>query len=141
MSTEIARTRVVGNFKKPRRERQRGNSRKADTRPGMSEEHLAFIRRLPCCIPGCRVHPAGTAHHLKSTRERGMGLRSTDQHTLPMCAEHHLYGVERVGSKRELHWFAKHGIEALDLAAALWRVSGDEVAGRNIVEANKSLAH
>jgi hypothetical protein len=106
-------------FPKPTREKKK---RAADRRPGMSPSHLDRVRGLPCCV--CECSPRVQAHHLKDTpdKERGMGLRSTDQHALPMCWECH-GEVERIGSKNELAWFDARGIDARGLAQALWRAS------------------
>lgn len=139
MASEVPKPLMIGNFKKPKRERGHENSDWRERRPGMDAKHLANIRRLPCCIPGCKKDPGGQAHHLKDTgaKERGMGVKSTDKHCVPLCEDHHLHGVERVGAKKELEWFAKFGIEALDLAAALWGARGDLETMRRIVLSNK----
>lgn len=53
-----------------------------------SPTHLKFIRTLPCCICGAvRVE----AHHLLRPweGERGMGMKSGDQNTIPLCPTHH----------------------------------------------------
>lgn len=139
MASEVPRPLLIGNFKKPKRERGHENSDKRDRRPGMDPDHLANIRRLPCCIPGCKKDPGGEAHHLKDTgaKERGMGLRSTDRWAVPLCNDHHIHGVERVGAKKELAWFAKLGLEILDVAVALWGSRGNLESMRRIVMSNK----
>jgi hypothetical protein len=87
-----------------------------------------------------RLHRvAGTVHHLKTTGQRGAGMKSPDKFGLPMCEEHHLHGVERAGSKNEISWFEKHGIEPLELAAALWMVSPDKGAMVRVVLAHKQM--
>lgn len=100
------------NFKRSRADRE-----------GNSKAHAALIRKLPCCV--CPTTPGGQIHHLKATGLRGAGMRSPDKCGVPMCAQCHLEGVERAGSKNEIAWFQKRGIEALDLAAALWAATGD----------------
>ncbi len=92
-------------------------------RPGMDPKHLENIRKLPCCIPGCPSIGDTQAHHLKQgTNERGMGLRSSDKHTVPLCNHHHINGVERFPSKEEWAWFDAHGIkDPLGLAKAYWK--------------------
>lgn len=129
---------IIGNFKRPRSERlaEKTKDKRAD-RDGNSEKHLEAVRKLPCCIPGCSKHPGGEVHHLKATGLRGMGLRSPDRYGLPMCHEHHINGVERAGSKNELRWFKARGIEALDLAAALWIASPDVARMTKIVIEHK----
>lgn len=131
---------VLGNFKPKRIERLKAKKTPADKRkalPGNSEKHLAALRLLPCCISGC-CRVAGTVHHLKATGARGGAMRSPDKYGLPMCEEHHLHGVERAGSRNEISWFTKHGVEPLELAAALWMVSPDKAAMCRIVMAHKT---
>lgn len=133
MASEIRKEPVYGNFRirGPKKKKER----KADSRHGMSEDHLALIRKLPCCITG-RV-PAGEAHHLKATGERGMGLRSTDRWAVPMAHDSHME-VERAGSRNELGWFKARGIDAIDLATSLWLATGDLPKMTKIVIAHRS---
>lgn len=133
MASQIERPHVLANFRKRAAKRQK--PRKSDSRPGMSADHLALIRKLPCCVTG-RV-PAGEAHHLKATGERGMGLRSTDRWAIPMAHEPHME-VERAGSRNELAWFTARGIDAIDLATALWLATGDLPRMTRIVIAHRS---
>lgn len=128
MASEIRRERAVGIFKpsvedKMKAKRSKENFR--DKRPGMSEDHLALIRKLPCCV--CLRTPCGEAHHLKNTpdKERGIGLRSSDKWAVPTCHEHHVHGVELAGTRNELSWFKARGVDALSLAQALWHSTGD----------------
>lgn len=124
MATEIGRARVLGNFKKSKADQLAEKVRDDhEDREGNSYAHQALIRKLPCCT--CSKMPGGTIHHLKATGLRGMGRRSPDRYGVPMCADCHLNGVERAGSKNELDWFRKRGVEALDLASALWGATGD----------------
>ena len=129
-----------GNWKPKRIERIKASKSPADKRkklPGNSEEHLKLLRTLPCCIPGC-PKTAGECHHLKATGARGMGMKSPDKFALPLCTEHHTGGVERAGSKNELKWFSDRGIEALELAAALWAVSPNPQAMYRVLMAHKN---
>lgn len=120
---ELRKPHVYGNFKKPKTPGKRKNSSRRSKRAGMSADHLALIRRLPCCIS--LAMPGGEAHHLKAgTRERGMGIRSTDKWALPMSHDLHME-VEAVGTRRELKWFRDRGIDAHALAAALWANTGN----------------
>lgn len=126
--TSIPREKVIGNFKRTTEEKMKAKREASgfrEERPGMSPEHLALIRKLPCCIT-LRM-PGGEAHHIKDTpdKERGMGLRSTDRWTVPMSHEAHVYGVELAGTRNELKWFKDRGIDALELAKALWGATGN----------------
>jgi hypothetical protein len=121
MATQIARPRTLANFKTggPRKKKA---AKRRDARPGMSEEHLALIRKLPCAA--CLRTPAGTVHHLKSgTGERGMGLRSTDKWGIPLCMAHH-DEVERAGTRNERGLCKTWGFDPHDLARALWASTG-----------------
>jgi hypothetical protein len=123
---QVAHPKVYGNFKKRGLEKAKaktGNSKWREERPGMSEDHLALIRKMPCC--DCLKLPGGEAHHLKAnTGERGMAVRSTDRWALPMCHEHHMQ-VEAVGAKRETAHFQDMGFDPIELAQDLWNASGD----------------
>lgn len=123
---QFPRAPIIGNFKPSKlvQLKEKAKDPRAD-REGNCEKHLAAIRKLPCCIPGCSV-VGSDAHHLKATGARGAGMRSPDKFAVPLCHfEHHLGGVEKIGSKSELKWFSDKGIEALDLANALWGASPD----------------
>lgn len=137
MPGEIKQERIYGNFKTPRgyaRPRE-VKDRARDRRPGMSAAHLDCIRSLPCCA--CGALPRSDPHHLKSgTGERGMGLRSTDRFTVPLCRAHH-EAVERIGSRNERRWFGGFGVDAPALADALWRASGNLDQMQKIVEAHR----
>lgn len=142
MASEIAREKILGNFKPSRSERlkaKRNRDPRAD-RDGNSETHLAAIRKLPCCIPTCNVVGCDV-HHLKmtGTQDRGMALRAPDRFGVPMCRDHHEQ-VERIGSKNEASWFEKRGIDSIDLAGALWAASSDAAAMTKIVLAHKGVS-
>lgn len=114
-----------GNFKPPKgyAREKRTNSQTYKDRPGMSPAHLVCIRKLRCCVCGAR--PPVEAHHLKQgTNARGMGLRSPDKFAVPLCPYCH-GEVERAGSKNEQKWFEGRGLDALLLADALYRSTGE----------------
>lgn len=118
------------NFRKKGVKAPKGKSA-AEKRPGMSAKHLEAIRKLPCCVSG-RM-PGGTVHHLKGTGERGAGQKSTDKWGVPLCWFKH-EELERQGSRNEVAWFQKHGIEDPHaLADALWHASPDVARMTKIV--------
>lgn len=120
MASEIYRPKILANFKSPKAKKHK-NSRWREDRLGMSEKHLAAIRKLPCTI--CLRVPAGTVHHLKSeTGERGMSVRSTDQWGVPLCMIHH-EEVERAGTRNEVNYFGQVNVDPHALAKALWKIS------------------
>jgi hypothetical protein len=121
---------VYGNFKLKPGERSalKAPTKWRQRREGMSEAHLALIRKLPCAV--CPSRRGIQCHHLKAVigakRQRGVALRSTDQFAVPLCGYPHHFDVERLGSRREIRWFRENGIfDVEELATALWRASGD----------------
>ena len=138
MTSQVREANQLANFKPSREKRQKEKNRdKRKDRPGNSDDHLALVRKLPCCLHGCSILPAGTAHHIKATGLRGGATRSPDRYAIPLCWDHHINGVERQGSKNELSWLSNRGVEALDLAAALWMARGDFEKMRKIVLEHK----
>jgi hypothetical protein len=119
---EIRHEKRYGNFKVKDYSKHQ-NSKNYEKRAGMSEDHLALIRQMPCCAS--LVMPGGEAHHLKSMGNRGMGIRSEDRWAVPMAHDPHME-VERAGSRNEVKWFQEHGIaDVRELAEALWANTGD----------------
>ena len=61
-----------------------------------SKAYLKKVAALPCVI--CGRDDIVQAHHEIGTKQRGMGLRSPDDRTLPLCPQHHdelhRWGVE-----------------------------------------------
>ena len=78
-------------------------------------EHVKFVAGHPCLI--CGRHPADP-HHLRFAQSRALGRKVSDEFTVPLCRGHHRE-VHRCGD--EAGWWAKVGIDALDVANALWR--------------------
>lgn len=116
------------------RDRKQRRPRKKD------EPHLDFIRGLPCVI--CGKRPADPAHIRAPYRplakpETGMGEKSDDKWTTPLCREHH---DEQHKAGDELAWWASKGIAApFALALALYADSGDEEVAMQILnEARES---
>jgi hypothetical protein len=102
-------------------------------REGDSPKHLDFVRSLPCVVCGF----VAIAHHLNRSVDglpKGKGRKNTDRWAIPLCTLHHNGQKDSVhGHGDDEAWLAMRGIQARDLAAALWRVSGDLEAGERIV--------
>lgn len=87
-----------------------------------NKAHLEFVRSNPCVICGrTPVH----AHHLRFAQKRAMGMKVSDEFTVPLCSIHH-DAIHKTGDERA--WWARHGvIEPLKLAEKLWmRFRGQE---------------
>ena len=80
-----------------------------------SKEHLRYVASQPCLI--CGRSPAH-AHHLRHAQPRGLGLKVSDEFTVPLCAIHHR---EIHQTTRETDWWRIKKIDPLAVAAALWR--------------------
>ena len=139
MASQVRAPNALANFKRPRAERNKEKNRdKRADRPGNSEDHLKCIRQLPCVCCGV-LEDRSDPHHLLSTgtKERGMGLRSPDRWSVPVCRFHH-DELHRIGTKGEARFFRGFGyIAIVDLAAALWMVTGDLEKMRRVIVANK----
>ncbi len=86
-----------------------------------NKAHLAFVASQPCLVCGRR--PA-QAHHIRFAQPRALGLKVSDEFTVPLCNGHH-DSVHNTGDERA--WWARHGILApLQIANRLWAASRDK---------------
>jgi ERF superfamily len=76
--------------------------------------HLRFVAKQPCLV--CGRQPCD-AHHLRFAQSRGLGLKVSDEFTVPLCRAHHRE-LHRTG--KETDWWAKAGLEPINLARKLW---------------------
>lgn len=57
---------------------------------GEDPEYSEWIRRQPCCAPGCSSPPPSEQHHKTGA---GMGLRAHDWDSMPLCSGCHVPGL------------------------------------------------
>jgi hypothetical protein len=76
--------------------------------------HLRFVAKQPCLI--CGRQPCD-AHHLRFAQSRGLGLKVSDEFTVPLCRGHHR---ELHRSSIEANWWKKVGVDATAIASKLW---------------------
>ena len=76
--------------------------------------HLRFVAKQPCVV--CGRQPCD-AHHLRFAQTRGLGLKVSDEFTVPLCRGHHRE-LHRAGN--EPQWWAARCVDALDTARKLW---------------------
>jgi hypothetical protein len=76
--------------------------------------HLRFVAKQPCLV--CGRQPCD-AHHLRFAQSRGLGLKVSDEFTVPLCRAHHRE-LHRTG--KESDWWTKAGVEPISLARKLW---------------------
>lgn len=97
--------------------------------------HLAFVRRLPCTV--CCAEGGVDAAHIRFgdlARDKppaGMGMKPDDKWVLPMCRECH----RTQHQQNERAFWAKCGIDALELAECLYECTGDEAKARALIAA------
>lgn len=108
-----------------------------------TEDHLRFLRRLCCAVPGCTrgdIHAAHirAASPLHGKRETGAGEKPDDAWCIPCCSHHHVFGgPDAQHSQNELAFWAGHGIDPFALALALWKATGNDEAGLLILRATQ----
>ena len=81
------------------------------------KDHLRFVASQPCLI--CGRQPSDP-HHLRFAQPRALGLKVSDEFTVPLCRDHHQQ-LHQAGN--ELAWWHDLGINALEIAKELWTQS------------------
>jgi len=80
-----------------------------------SKEHLRFVAQQPCLV--CGRSPAH-AHHIRFAQSKGLGLKVSDEFTVPLCAIHH---SENHTTGDERRWWQERKIDPLPVALRLWQ--------------------
>jgi hypothetical protein len=76
--------------------------------------HLRFIASQPCIV--CGRHPSDP-HHLRFAQPRALGVKVSDEFTVPLCRVHHKQ-LHQAGN--EVAWWHKIKIDALRIAGQFW---------------------
>jgi DNA recombination protein Rad52 len=76
--------------------------------------HLRFVVSQPCLI--CGRQPSDP-HHLRFAQSRALGLKVSDEFTVPLCRGHHRQ-LHQAGN--EVAWWEKFKINVLEIAKGLW---------------------
>jgi hypothetical protein len=79
--------------------------------------HLKFVASQPCLI--CGKQPSDP-HHLRFAQPRVIGLKVSDEFTVPLCRGHHRE-VHQIGNEKV--WWDNLKINAMEVAADLWENS------------------
>lgn len=101
---------------------------------GLRAKHLEFIRQLPCI--GCGREPPCQPMHVRMSRHdlekyNTMARKPDDKYTCPGC--HHCHIECQHTKEGEPAFWARLGIDGLDVALKLWSVTGDLDAGRTVI--------
>ena len=78
---------------------------------------LRFVASQPCLI--CGRQPSDP-HHLRFAQPRALGLKVSDEFTVPLCRGHHRQ-LHQAGN--EIAWWHDLDINALKIAKGLWEES------------------
>ncbi len=81
------------------------------------KEHLRYVAQQPCII--CGRSPSH-AHHIRFAQSNGLGLKVSDEFTVPLCAIHH---QQNHATGNERLWWQEHKIDPIPVAERLWRES------------------
>src|SRR5204863_7494420 len=84
------------------------------TRRRRDKCHREFVAAQACVI--CGRQPSD-AHHLRFAQPRGLGLKVSDEFTVPLCRSHHR---ELHRTRNEMRWWAQFGIQPKTIAYKLW---------------------
>ena len=76
--------------------------------------HLKFVASQPCVV--CGRQPSDP-HHLQFAQPRALGLKVSDEFTVPLCRGHHRQ-LHQAGN--EVAWWEAPKIDALSIAKDLW---------------------
>jgi hypothetical protein len=79
--------------------------------------HLRFVASQQCLV--CGREPSDP-HHLRFAQPRALGLKVSDEFTVPLCRDHHQQ-LHQAGN--ELAWWHDLNINALEIAKGLWTQS------------------
>ena len=79
--------------------------------------HLKFVASQPCLI--CARQPCDP-HHLRFAQPRALGLKVSDEFTVPLCRGHHRE-LHQTGN--EVGWWQERKITPLEVARHLWEQS------------------
>jgi hypothetical protein len=86
--------------------------------------HLKFVTNQPCLICGRRP---SDAHHLRFSQPRALGLKVSDEFTIPLCRLHHR---EVHHSGNEIRYWSDLEIDVLEFARGLWSETLERRRGR-----------
>jgi DNA recombination protein Rad52 len=86
----------------------------AEPKRRRDKAHLRFVAFQPCLI--CGRQPTDP-HHLRFAQPRAIGLKVSDEFTVPLCRGHHRQ-VHQAGNEEA--WWSQRNINALMIAKDLW---------------------
>jgi len=79
-----------------------------------NKAHLLYVAQQPCLV--CTRKPSDP-HHLRFVESRALGLKASDEFTVPLCRMHHRQ-AHHAGDERK--WWESAGIDPVTVAHSLW---------------------
>ena len=95
--------------------------------------HLKFVASQPCLI--CGRQPSDP-HHLRFAQPRAIGLKVSDEFTVPLCRGHHRQ-LHQTGDEKA--WWESLRIDALEAARGLWTQSHSAAAAYESASGTKPM--
>ena len=87
--------------------------------------HLRFVASQPCLV--CGRQPTDP-HHLRFAQPRAIGMKVSDEFTVPLCRGHHRE-LHQTGN--EVAWWEERKIKPLEVARELWEQSRPALQSQN----------
>jgi hypothetical protein len=100
--------------------------------PLRDKAHLKFVASQPCLV--CGRQPSDP-HHLRFAQPRALGLKVSDEFTVPLCRGHHRQ-LHQAGN--EVTWWENFNIKPLDVARELWEQTHPQSVSTDIVHLNET---
>ena len=88
--------------------------------------HLRFVASQPCLV--CGRQPSDP-HHLRFAQPHALGLKVSDEFTVPLCRGHHRQ-LHQAGN--EVAWWKDLDINTLEIAKGLWEQTHPKSAAADI---------
>jgi DNA recombination protein Rad52 len=98
-----------------------------------SKEHLRFVAQQPCLV--CGRSPTH-AHHVRFAQSKGLGLKVSDEFTVPLCAIHH---QQNHATGNERMWWQERKLDPLPVAHRLWQESCSIAPSSNTATTTSSV--
>src|ERR1700690_3716839 len=98
------------------------------------KSHLKFVASKPCVV--CGRQPSDP-HHLRFAQPRALGLKVSDEFTVPLCRGPHRQ-LHQAGN--EVSWWGNLKIDALPVAKGLWEQTHPKSATEDTRKLNEDVA-
>jgi Rad52/22 family double-strand break repair protein len=97
--------------------------------------HLRFVISQPCLV--CGRQPSDP-HHLRFAQPRALGMKVSDEFTVPLCRGHHRQ-LHQAGN--EVAWWEGLKINALAIAKGLWQQTHPKSAAADMHQPDEDASN